>query len=227
MTEKENLDENGALLTRRPPNWLENWLGHDVYRTVKGLVTNPISVLGLILLGLFIFVAAAAPVLAPPLPNMDPYNIPRDGYGDVPKPPGAEWKTRQPPLPFWWKTVTGKDQWVHLMGTASGQWDIYYGVIWGTRTALFAGLTITLAGVLIGVTIGAVSAYYGGAVDMVLMRITDLFMAFPFLLTAMTLSAVLTPRLGKGLLAPMVALIVFSWMGFARLLRSDILSQRV
>jgi peptide/nickel transport system permease protein len=106
------------------------------------------------------------------------------------------------------------------MGTASGQWDIYYGVIWGTRTALFAGLTITFVGVIIGVTLGAISAYHGGWVDMVLMRITDLFQ-LSLLLTAMTLSAVLTPRLGKGLLAPMVALIVFSWMGFARLLRSE------
>lgn len=226
MTAQEMPTATLAPRTRRPPNWLEGWLGHDVYRTVKGLVTNPMSVAGMVLLGLFIFIALAAPILAPPLPNADPYNIPRDGYGAVPKPPGAEWKSRQPPLPFWWKAVTGKDQWVHLMGTASGQWDIYYGVIWGTRTALYAGLTITLCGVLIGVTIGTLSAFYGGWVDMVFMRITDLFMAFPFLLTAMTLSAVLTPRLGKGLLAPMVALIVFSWTGFARLLRSDILSLR-
>ncbi len=226
MTAQEITTEILAPRTRRPPNWLENWLGHEVYRTLKGLVTNPISVIGLVLLALFLFVAAAAPILAPPLPNSDPYRIPRDGYSAVPKSPGTEWKTRQPPLPFWWKAVTGKDKWVHLMGTASGQWDIYYGVIWGTRTALFAGLTITFVGVIIGVTLGAISAYYGGWVDMVLMRITDLFQAFPFLLTAMTLSAVLTPRLGKGLLAPMVALIVFSWMGFARLLRSDILSLR-
>ncbi len=226
MTAQEKPVENAVLAIRRPVNWLEHLVGHDAYRTLKGLATNPVSVIGLILLALFIFIAAAAPILAPPVSPDDPYNIPRDGYGAVPKVPGTEWKTRQPPLPFWWKAVTGKDQWVHLMGTASGQWDIYYGVIWGTRTALFAGLTITLAGILIGVTVGAVSAYYGGAIDMVLMRITDLFQAFPFLLTAMTLSAVLTPRLGKGLLAPMIALIVFSWMGFARLLRSDILSLR-
>ncbi len=213
-------------LRRRAPGWFERWVGHDVYRTLKGLVTNPVSVIGLILLGFFIFVAVAAPILAPYPPGTSPNRIPRDGFGAVPKPPGTEWKTRQPPLPFWWKAVTGKDQWVHLMGTASGQWDIYYGVVWGTRTALLAGLIITVCGFVIGCLIGAVSAFYGGWVDMVLMRITDLFQAFPFLLTAMTLSAVLTPKLGKGLLPPAIALIMFSWMGFARLLRSDILSLR-
>lgn len=211
---------------RRAPGWFERWVGHDVYRTVKGLMTNPISVIGMVLLAFFIFVALAAPILAPYAPGTSTSRIPRDGYGAVPKPPGAEWKTRQPPLPFWWKAVTGKDQWVHLMGTASGQWDIYYGVIWGTRTALAAGLIITACGFLLGCVIGAISAFYGGWVDMVLMRITDLFQAFPFLLTAMTLSAVLTPKLGKGLIAPGIALVVFSWMGFARLLRSDILSLR-
>jgi peptide/nickel transport system permease protein len=112
------------------------------------------------------------------------------------------------------------------MGTASGQWDIYYGVIWGTRTALFVGLSITLVGAIVGIAVGAISAYYGGWVDMILMRITDIFMAFPFMLAAMTLSAVLTPVLGKGLYPPMVALMAFGWMGFARLLRSDILSIR-
>ncbi|HOT90898.1 MAG TPA: ABC transporter permease [Anaerolineae bacterium] len=213
-------------LRRRAPGWFERWVGHDVYRTLKGLITNPISVIGLVLLAFFIFVAAAAPILAPYPPGTSPSRIPRDGFGAVPKPPGTEWKTRQPPLPFWWKAVTGKDKWVHLMGTASGQWDIYYGVVWGTRTALLAGLIITACGFIIGCVIGAVSAFYGGWVDMVLMRITDLFQAFPFLLTAMTLSAVLTPKLGKGLLPPAIALIMFSWMGFARLLRSDILSLR-
>ncbi len=225
MTEKD-MTPKSEIIGGRTISKLEAWLGTETYRMLKGLVTNPISVIGLILLALFIFVAAAAPILAPPAPGADPYHIPRDGYGSVPKPPGTEWSHRQPPIPFWWKPVTGHDQWIHLMGTASGQWDIYYGVIWGTRTALFVGLSITLVGAIVGIAVGAISAYYGGWVDMVLMRITDVFMAFPFMLAAMTLSAVLTPVLGKGLYPPMVALMAFGWMGFARLLRSDILSIR-
>jgi peptide/nickel transport system permease protein len=205
---------------------LEGWLGTEAYRAVRGLVKNPVSVSGMILLALFLFIALAAPVLAPPYNPNDPYTIPRDGYSPVPRPPGTEWAKRAPDLPFWWKTVTGKDQWVHLMGTTSGQWDIYYGVIWGTRTALRVGVLITLVTAIVGIVVGTVSAYYGGTVDIVLMRITEIFIAFPFLPAAMTLSAILTPILGRGLFAPMFALMFFAWTGTARLLRSDILSVR-
>ncbi len=220
--------DDGKLerIGKKGPNWLERRLGTEMYRAVKGLVTNPISLVGLVLLALFVFVALAAPVLAPPPRPNDPYNIPRDGYSPVPRPPGSEWKSRPPPLPFWWKTVTGKDNWVHLMGTASGQWDIYYGVVWGTRTAFRVGVVITLVVALVGIVVGTLSAYYGGWVDMVLMRVTEVFIAFPFLPAAMTLSAILTPVIGRGLFAPMFALMFFGWTGFARLLRSDILSVR-
>lgn len=212
--------------TKKQIGWLEAQLGIEASRLIKGLMTNPISVAGMVLLGIFIFIAIAAPILAPIREGGDPYKIPRDGYGSVPKPPGTVWNSRQPPLPFWWKAIVGKDQWIHLMGTASGQWDIYYGVVWGTRTAFRVGLSITAVTALFGVTLGTLSAYYGGVVDMVIMRIAEIFIAFPFLPAAMTLSAVLTPVIGRGLIAPMIALMVFGWTGFARLLRSDILSLR-
>ncbi len=206
--------------------WWERKLGTDLYRVIKGLVTNPVSLAGIILLSFFIFIAIAAPKIAPPLNPNDSYQIPRDGYSQVPKPPGTEWKVRQPPLPSWWKTIMGTDKWIHLMGTASGQWDIFYGVIWGTRTAILVGLTITTVVAIVGVFIGSISAYYGGWVDMLLMRVTEIFIAFPFLPAAMTLSAILTPVIGRGIIPPMIALMVFGWTGFARLLRSDVLSIR-
>ena len=230
MTEQNIVTEQKMAETQTLPprrgGRLEAWLGTETYRMFKGLVTNPISVIGIILLTFFIVVALAAPVLAPPTQNQDPYQIPRDGYGAVPKPPGTPWDVRPPELPFWWKPIMGTDQWIHIMGTASGQWDIYYGVVWGTRTALRVGLTITAITALIGIIVGTISAYYGGPVDMILMRVADIFIAFPFMVAAMTLSAVLTPVLGKGLFPPMIALIVFGWTGYARLLRSDILSVR-
>jgi peptide/nickel transport system permease protein len=221
------LDE-GKLerIGRKEASWLERRLGTELYRALRGLVTNPVSLAGMALLIMFILVAVFAPVLAPPLYVDDPFQIPRDGYSPVPKPPMTEWNTRQPPLPFWWKAVTGRDSWVHLMGTASGQWDIYYGVVWGTRTAFRVGVVITLVVAFVGIIVGTLSAYYGGWVDMVLMRITEIFIAFPFLPAAMTLSAILTPVIGRGLFAPMFALMFFGWTGFARLLRSDILSVR-
>jgi len=217
------VEETIAPLSKQP-NRLERFLGPDFYRMLKGLFTNPLSLAGLSLLAFFLIIALAAPVLAPPRPGSNPYHIPRDGYSPNPKLPGTTWRVRQPPLPFWWKPITHKEKWVHLMGTASGQWDIYYGVVWGTRTAFKVGLIITLSVATLGIFIGSISAYYGGIVDMVLMRITDVFMTFPFLLAALTLSAILTPVMGKSLIPASIALIMFGWMGYARLIRSDILS---
>ena len=216
--------EESIGLTTKEVGWLERKLGTEAYRALRGLVTNPMSLAGFALLGLFLFVAAAAPILAPPINPADPYHIPRDGFNPVPRPPGSEWNKRPPPLPFWWETIMGTDQWIHLMGTASGQWDIYYGVVWGTRTALRVGVLITAVVSTIGITVGLISGFYGGAVDMILMRVVEIFIAFPFLPAAMTLSAILTPILGRGLFAPMFALMFFGWTGVARLLRSDILS---
>jgi peptide/nickel transport system permease protein len=219
-------DSKLERIGRKEPSWLERRLGTELYRAVKGLVTNPVSLTGLILLGLFILVAVFAPVLAPPVYEDDPFQIPRDGYSPVPRPPGTEWATRPPPIPFWYQAVTGHENWVHLMGTASGQWDIYYGVVWGTRTAFQVGVIITTVVAFVGIIVGTLSAYYGGWVDMLLMRVVEIFIAFPFLPAAMTLSAILTPVIGRGLFAPMFALMFFGWTGFARLLRSDILSVR-
>lgn len=120
----------------------------------------------------------------------------------------------------------GTDQWVHLWGTASGQWDIYYGVIWGTRTAFQTGLMITAIVLVIGVLLGSIAAYYGGFVDNLIMRIVDIFLTLPFILAALILAAVLTPRLGSSIYPAVFALIAFGWMGYARLVRGDILSVR-
>jgi peptide/nickel transport system permease protein len=200
---------------------LEHFLGPENYRIVRGLFTNTASITGI-----FVLVAVFAPVIAPPLPNKDPYKIPRDGFSPDPKPPMAEWKRQPPPLPFWYETIMGTDKWVHIMGTASGQWDIFYGVIWGTRTAFWTGLLITAVTVLIGVLIGLISAFYGGLLDNVLMRIVDIFLTLPFLMAALILAAVLTPKMGRSVLPAVIALIAFGWMGYSRIVRSDILSVR-
>jgi peptide/nickel transport system permease protein len=123
-------------------------------------------------------------------------------------------------------TLFGQTKWVHVFGTASGQWDIFYGVIWGTRTAIFVGMIVVGICVVIGILLGSISAYYGGWVDEILMRITEVFMAFPFIMAALTLSAILAPKIGKGIWAPVIALVTFGWMGYARLIRGDILSVR-
>lgn len=203
---------------------LERFLGPENYRILTGLLKTPASILGFVLIGLFIIVAVAAPLIAPPVTPNDPYKIPRDGFSPNPRPMGAEWNRKQPPLPFWWKPIMKTDKWVHILGVSTGQYDIFYGIIWGTRTAFKTGLIVVAATFLIGILIGSISAYYGGVVDNIIMRIVDIMMTLPFLLAALILAAVLTPKIGKSLLPAMIALITFGWMGYARIIRGDILS---
>lgn len=164
---------------------------------INRLLTRPLAVVGFFLLFAFVVVAITAPYIAPPKYANDPYRIPRDGYWAEPKPPSAK----------------------HLLGTAEGQYDIFYGVVWGTRTAFRVGLIITLSACLIGIVIGSVAAYRGGLIDEILMRIVDIFYTLPFLVAAMILTVVL----GRSLTNSMIALICFTWMGYARVIRSEIL----
>jgi peptide/nickel transport system permease protein len=211
----------------RKRSWLEKLIGPEWFRLVHGVFTNPLSVIGLIITSLFILMAIFAPVLAPPVgETYNPYLIPRDGYAPEPKAPGTIWNREPPPVPNWYRTIIGKDQWVHLLGTTGGQFDIFYGIVWGTRIALFVGVFITLVETLIGLIIGAISAYYAGWLDDVLQRITEIFMAFPFLLAALTVSAILVPLMGRGIWPATIALISFGWMTYARLIRGEILSAK-
>lgn len=211
----------------RKKNRLEQKIGPQWYRIITGIFTNPLSVIGLILTTLFILTAAFAPVLAPPVSDLhDPYLIPRDGYASEPKPPGTLWKRETPPVPAWYKAIYKNDQWNHLLGTTGGQFDIYYGIVWGTRTALLVGVLITFVTVIIGLLVGVLSAFYGGWLDDVLSRITEIFLAFPFLLAALTLSAILVPLFGRGIWPAVIALITFGWMTYARMIRGEVLAAK-
>jgi len=213
--------------TERKVGKLEKLLGPELARVIIGIFTNPLSIIGFGLILFFILVAIFAPVIIPPLENTrDPVKILRDGYSPYPKAPGAVWNTKAPALPFWYKPLTGKDKWVHFFGTASSGWDLFYGVVWGTRTAIKVGVIIEGLTLLMGILIGAIAGFYGGLIDTIIMRITESFMPVLFILSAMTLSAILTPIFGRGLWPATIALVVFGWMSYARLIRGDILSVR-
>jgi peptide/nickel transport system permease protein len=166
------------------------------------LLRNPLSVTGTVIVIGFIVVGILAPVIAPPKYPSEPYRIPRAGFSAQPKPPNEQ----------------------HIFGTTQGQYDIWYGVVWGTRTAFRVGLIITGLTVLIGGLIGAISAYAGGWVDEVIQRFVEIVLAFPFLMAALTLAVVLAPKLHDQFLAAMIALVAFSWPGYSRLIRGDVLS---
>ncbi|MBI4386306.1 MAG: ABC transporter permease [Elusimicrobia bacterium] len=160
---------------------------------------KPMSLLGFGLIGFFVSVAALAPVLAPPAPNArDVYLIPQDGYSPDPRRPSSR----------------------HWLGTTEQQYDLYYGMIWGTRTAFKVALSVVLISLLVGILVGAVSGFYGRWVDEILMRLTDIVLAFPDLVLAVVIVSVL----GPGLFKVMVAVTLVSWPSYARLLRGDVLS---
>ncbi|HHV55903.1 MAG TPA: ABC transporter permease [Firmicutes bacterium] len=165
----------------------------------KKLLRNPISMLGLIILLGFVILAVFAPWIAPTPERYkdEPYRIPRYGYRATPTPPSSE----------------------HPFGLTQGQHDIFYGIVWGTRTAFRVGILVAGISCLIGVVVGSISAYVGGRVDEFLMRVVDIFMSFPFIIAAIVVTSVF----GKSLTNVMVALIFFSWMNYARLIRGNIL----
>jgi peptide/nickel transport system permease protein len=212
-------------LPPRKITWLEKLIGPEFYRIYRGVITNPLSITGTILIVFWFVIAGLAPILAPPTNTVSPYMIPRDGFSTTPKVPGTVWSLRAPEMSPLLKPFL-PNGWVHIMGTASGQWDIFYGVVWGARTAIKVGVIIEGICLIIGILVGSLAGFYSGWVDEVLMRITEIFMAFPFILAALTMSAVLTPSMGKGIWPPTIALITFGWMGYARLIRGDILSLR-
>jgi len=188
-------------------------------RTIRKLFSNASSLVGIVLLIIFIIIALFAPIIAPPLSD-DHYQVPRMSWEVNPQAPGFLMSDNIRDI----YTVIGTEiKWNKaICGTAEGGYDIFYGLIWGTRTAFKIGLITVSATVIIGVFIGSISAYFGGWLDEILMRITDIFLSFPFLVAAM----VLTTILGRGLDKVMIALIVFGWMGYARLIRGNILAAK-
>jgi len=168
--------------------------------TLHRIFRNPAAIIGFSLILFFAAVAVFAPQIAPPQYDHNPYLMPHKGFSPTPKAPSE----------------------THIFGTASGQYDIFYGVVWGTRTAFKIGLFVVCIAALIGVTLGAISGYFGGIVDEVLMRIVDVMWAIPTLVLAMTIVV----AFGRGLDKIMIALALVGWRWYVRVIRSEILTLR-
>ncbi len=168
--------------------------------TLNRLYKNPSAIIGFTILFFFIGVALLAPVLAPPKYAYNPYMMPHKGYSPTPKPPDRE----------------------YIFGRTSGQYDIFYGVVWGTRTAFKIGLFVVGIAGLIGITLGSIAGYYGGIIDEILMRLTDVMWAIPTLVLAMAVVV----AFGRGLDKIMIALALVHWRWYVRVIRSEILTLR-
>jgi peptide/nickel transport system permease protein len=110
----------------------------------------------------------------------------------------------------------------HWFGTDELGRDIFDRIIWGSRITLYIVALVTIIVVPIGLLIGTVAGYMGGWVDTVLMRLTDIFLAFPRLILAMALVAVL----GRGLENAVLAIALTTWSPFARIARAEALTIR-
>jgi len=154
---------------------------------------NSLALTGLVIILAFVTIAALSPVLAPPNP-MDPFKIPRDAEINV--------LTPNPTPP----TIK------HIFGTTDQQYDLYYACIWGTITAFRTGLTVVGISLIIGLLVGTVAAYYGGLLDEVLMRFTDIIIAFPGLVLAMALVIAFPAKVPINI--SMIALVLFAIVSF-------------
>ncbi|MGF7045869.1 peptide/nickel transport system permease protein [Paenibacillus sp. DS2015] len=109
---------------------------------------------------------------------------------------------------------------VHWLGTDQVGRDVLSRLIYATRISLIVGFLTVSIYVTVGTTIGLISAYYGGWMDMFVMRLSDIFMAFPYLMVILVVVSVL----GSSLTTIILVLALFSWPTVARLVRGNVLS---
>jgi len=112
--------------------------------------------------------------------------------------------------------------WQHWFGLDELGRDILARVLLGARVSLLVGIVVVGVSSIVGMAVGGVSGYYGGSIDQVIGRVMDVLMAFPGMLLAIALVAVL----GPSLVNVVIALAVIGWVGYARLVRGQVLRAR-
>ena len=111
---------------------------------------------------------------------------------------------------------------LHILGTDEQGGDIFSRCIWALRTDFFLAIWVVSIATVIGTIIGGLAGYFGGWVDNLMMRITDIFFAFPGLILAMSIAA----ALGPSLFNLSIALIIVWWSGYARISRGQVISEK-
>jgi ABC-type dipeptide/oligopeptide/nickel transport system permease subunit len=161
--------------------------------------------------------AAAYPIALDPVPPSRPGRLARGWQVGRRRPPalggalvvllfvamaiGAPWIAPADPSHADWKRVRKAPTWAHPFGTDDLGRDNFSRVVWGTRVSMQAGVFSILLAIAIGVPLGLVAGYYRGALDQALMRLTDAWLAFPFLILAIGLVTILGASLTNATLA--------------------------
>lgn len=183
-----------------PKGWWARWREenesriNETKRSIYRFRQSRLSVIGLIMVTFILLVAIFGPPLVP---------YPEDATGAVHVrdrllPPGPE----------------------HYFGTDDMGRDVFSRVIVGSRYSLMSGVVVLAIAITIGVTLGAIAGYFGGRVNTVIMRFTDVFFTIPALILALAISA----ALGRGLIVAMAAIALVWWPGYCRLTQGEVLS---
>jgi peptide/nickel transport system permease protein len=161
-------------------------------------IRNRAAVVGLIVLGIILVLAILAPIITHQTATYDPANT-------IPTNP---------------QQLTGPS-WAHPLGTDELGRDLLARMLFGARVSLLVGFTSMLVAIGIGVTLGAISGYYGGWVDNVLMRVVDAVLALPYLLLLFVLSVVFS----NGTVFTVVFIIaILAWPATTRIVRAEFLA---
>lgn len=167
----------------------------DVWRRLR---KNRLAIVGLGIIGILVLTAVFAPLIATYEP--DGQNIQLASYCKGPCGPSLK----------------------HWFGTDQLGQDIFSRVVYGARVSVIIGVVAVGIALTIGLTLGSLAGYFGGSIDGLVMRIADVFFAFPYVLAAI----VLIIAIGQGVHSIFIAIGVFAWATVARLLRSSILSAK-
>ena len=193
--------ENRHNIRNKPLTAGGRLFGHFFRRIEPGSAVwffrrDKVAMVSLIFLSLVILLAVFAPLMTP---------FPEQGAGE----PNITEKLKPPNRE-------------HPLGTDKLGRDLWARILFGARTSLMIGFTVTVLGAFIGTILGAIAGYFGGWIDEIIMRITDVFLAFPPLLLAIIMAAVLGPSITNTI----IAITVTWWPWYTRIIRGQAISVR-
>lgn len=192
MKDGKLLSTKQWLLTDTPASAFQAASGR-AYLGLLEFVKNKLAVFGLLIIISLILLAIFAPQIAP-------YDPVETNLAKRLQPLSAE----------------------HLFGTDEMGRDIFSRIVWGSRLTLYVIGLVAIIAAPVGILVGTVAGYFGGIVDTVLMRITDIFLAFPKLILALAFVA----ALGPGIENAIIAISITSWPPYARIARGETITIR-